>query len=368
MGEKTEFLSAEAVAPVKLHGGDRRRKPWALALVAFMALALALACASVPSGQAEAASATTTSVKIGSKTFKMKLASGAPAKAFRSYLNRSRTLKMSELNGNEKYRYFSTRTFPTNEKRYKKVRAGDVMLYGDDCLVIFYKTHKTSYKYTKIGRLTSTKGLARAAGKKSVNVRFSKMKQPEKQSVTTGKEDSQAAATIGSDNGSAAPSAPESDAAPAGGDASNASESPEEPASSMELPVWIDIRVGDETMRAKLEDNPSAKAFAEQLGKGDITVSMHDYGNFEKVGPLGATLPRTDETITTAPGDIILYQGNQVTIYYDENTWSFTRLGKIEGATRKSLLSVLGIGDVDVTFSLSKRSPGSLAAGEGAIS
>ena len=127
--------------------------------------------------QAHAASATTTTVKVGSKSFKMKLAKGEPAQAFRAYLSKARTLKMSELNGNEKYRYFSSKQFPTAEKRYKKVHAGDVMLYGDDCLVIFYKTHKTSYSYTKIGHLTSTKRLAKAAGKKSVKVRFAKMKQ-----------------------------------------------------------------------------------------------------------------------------------------------------------------------------------------------
>ena len=77
---------------------------------------------------------------------------------------------------------------------------------------------------------------------------------------------------------------------------------------------------------------------------------MHDYGNFEKVGPLPFELPRNDETITTEPGDIILYQGNQITIYYDENTWNFTRLAKIDNVTREELLDVLGSGDVTVTF------------------
>ena len=147
----------------------------------FVALLFAFsvgACMLVASlEQAHAASATTTTVKVGSKSFKMKLAKGEPAQAFRAYLSKARTLKMSELNGNEKYRYFSSKQFPTAEKRYKKVHAGDVMLYGDDCLVIFYKTHKTSYSYTKIGHLTSTKRLAKAAGKKSVKVRFAKMKQ-----------------------------------------------------------------------------------------------------------------------------------------------------------------------------------------------
>ena len=81
---------------------------------------------------------------------------------------------------------------------------------------------------------------------------------------------------------------------------------------------------------------------------------MHDYGNFEKVGQLGFSLPRNDTRITTEPGDVILYQGNQITVYYDTNTWSFTRLGKIENASREELLSAFGDGEVNVTFSLSQ--------------
>lgn len=81
---------------------------------------------------------------------------------------------------------------------------------------------------------------------------------------------------------------------------------------------------------------------------------MNDYGNFEKEGNLGTTLPRNDTRITTGPGDIILYQGSSITIYYDTNTWSFTRLGKINGVTREQLLTALGKGSVRVTFSLEK--------------
>ena len=78
----------------------------------------------------------------------------------------------------------------------------------------------------------------------------------------------------------------------------------------------------------------------------------HDYGNFEKVGDLPWELPRNDEQITTEPGDVILYQGNQLTIYYDENTWDFTRIAKIGNTTREELLSAFGEGDVSVTMNL----------------
>ena len=83
-----------------------------------------------------------------------------------------------------------------------------------------------------------------------------------------------------------------------------------------------------------------------------ITIDMEDYGDMEKVGPIGKGLPRNDENITTGPGDLILYQGNSLVIYYDTNTWNFTRLGKIEGVTKQELLAALGDGSVTVTLSL----------------
>ena len=105
--------------------------------------------------------------------------------------------------------------------------------------------------------------------------------------------------------------------------------------------------------------NSSAEAFMALLKSGDVTIDMHDYGNFEKVGPLGTTLPRNDEQITTAPGDVILYQGNQVTIYYDVNSWSFTRLGKVQGLSQEELKAILGKGNASVTFSLKGGAPAS---------
>ena len=98
------------------------------------------------------------------------------------------------------------------------------------------------------------------------------------------------------------------------------------------------------------ENNSSAEAFLEKLNSGPVKLELHDYGNFEKVGPLPWELPRNDEQFTTVPGDIILYQGNQLTVYYDENTWSFTRLAHIDGVTKEELLEVLGDGDVTVEF------------------
>ena len=101
------------------------------------------------------------------------------------------------------------------------------------------------------------------------------------------------------------------------------------------------------------EDNSSADAFLDLLKAGDVQMDMHDYGGFEKVGSLGTTLPRNDEPITTEPGDVILYQGSQVTIYYDVNSWNFTRLGRVHGLSPEELKEILGSGNAEVTFSLS---------------
>lgn len=81
---------------------------------------------------------------------------------------------------------------------------------------------------------------------------------------------------------------------------------------------------------------------------------MNDYGDMEKVGSLGFSLPRNDQQTTTDPGDLILYQGNSFVIYYDINSWNFTRLGKIDGvSTREQVLDLLdGKGEVTITFSL----------------
>lgn len=112
------------------------------------------------------------------------------------------------------------------------------------------------------------------------------------------------------------------------------------------------IAVNGHTLNAALADNTSAKALAELLEEGPLTLELSDYGNFEKVGSLPQSLPRNDEQITTEPGDIILYLGNQITIYYDVNTWNFTRLGRIDNITQAELKEILGSGDVTVTLSL----------------
>lgn len=110
------------------------------------------------------------------------------------------------------------------------------------------------------------------------------------------------------------------------------------------------IKIGEKTYTATLVDNSSTQALKEILSHGSLSIDMRDYENMEKVGMIGETLPRNDEQITTEAGDIILYQGNALVIYYDTNSWNFTRIGKIDGITQDELKTVLGKGNVTVTL------------------
>lgn len=110
------------------------------------------------------------------------------------------------------------------------------------------------------------------------------------------------------------------------------------------------VQVGEDTFTATLEDNAAADALAEKLEEGPLTIWMEDYGGFEKVGDLGISLPASNRRITTQAGDIVLYQGSQVVVFYGSNTWSYTRLGRIDDLTGWE--EALGRGDVSLTFSL----------------
>ncbi|MBD5239250.1 MAG: hypothetical protein HDS64_05690 [Bacteroidales bacterium] len=112
------------------------------------------------------------------------------------------------------------------------------------------------------------------------------------------------------------------------------------------------LKVGGDTMTATLTDNEATRELTKLLEQGDITIRMSDYGGFEKVGALPQSLPTSNTQITTAPGDIMLYQGNQMVIFYGSNSWSYTRLGKIDGATVSNLRHFLGNGDIVLTLSL----------------
>ena len=114
----------------------------------------------------------------------------------------------------------------------------------------------------------------------------------------------------------------------------------------------VQLKVGGNYMTATLTDNDATRELTKLLEQGDITIRMSDYGGFEKVGALPQSFPTSNTQITTEPGDIMLYQGNNMVIFYGTNSWSYTRLGKIDGATASNLRQFLGNGDVTLALSL----------------
>ena len=113
------------------------------------------------------------------------------------------------------------------------------------------------------------------------------------------------------------------------------------------------IKVNNNVLNIELEENSATIELKERLKNGDIVVNAHEYGGFEKVGNLGFSLPREDTNITTSAGDIVLYQGNQISLFYNSNSWSYTKLGKIQNISSSELESILGNGDVTITITLS---------------
>ncbi len=112
------------------------------------------------------------------------------------------------------------------------------------------------------------------------------------------------------------------------------------------------IEIGDSILTAVLEDNKSVEALKELLNEDTLTISASNYGGFEKVCSLGMELPRNDSQTTTDAGDICLYNGNQIVIFYGSNSWSYTRLGKITNADRSQLEEILSGEETEITLSL----------------
>ena len=123
---------------------------------------------------------------------------------------------------------------------------------------------------------------------------------------------------------------------------------------NMEMPDHIQLTVSGKSLPVKIEDNTATKALVAALREASITYEADDYGGFEKVGALGRSLPTSNSQISTQPGDVILYSGNQIVLFYGTNSWSYTRIGKMEYGTLDELKSFLkaGQGKISVTLSL----------------
>ena len=123
---------------------------------------------------------------------------------------------------------------------------------------------------------------------------------------------------------------------------------PETDADNMELIMKID---GTEVSVA-WENNESVDAIRNLAASGGLEINMSMYGGFEQVGSIGQSIPRSDEQTTTKAGDIVLYSGNQVVVFYGSNSWAYTRLGRITGKTEQELAEMLGKKNVVLSFEI----------------
>lgn len=110
------------------------------------------------------------------------------------------------------------------------------------------------------------------------------------------------------------------------------------------------VNIGNYTFTATLEDNAAVNELVDMMKAGPVVLNLDDYSGFEKVGSLGKSLTRSDKQTTTQSGDIVLYNGNNIVIFYGSNSWSYTRIGKIDNLADWD--TALGSKSVTVIFSL----------------
>ena len=125
----------------------------------------------------------------------------------------------------------------------------------------------------------------------------------------------------------------------------------------------MQMMIGETPVTVAWEDNASVEALKALVAEGPLsaegsapaeglTIEMSMYGGFEQVGSIGQSLPRDDQQTTTASGDIVLYSGNQMVVFYGSNSWAYTRLGHITDQTPEQMKALLGSGDVTITLSM----------------
>ena len=112
------------------------------------------------------------------------------------------------------------------------------------------------------------------------------------------------------------------------------------------------MKIGDTKVNVDWEDNQAVEALRNMAEDGDVTIQMSMYGGFEQVGSIGQSLPKDDKQTTTSSGDVVLYSGNQMVVFYGSNSWSYTRLGHISDKNAEDITDLLSNGDVTITISI----------------
>ena len=114
----------------------------------------------------------------------------------------------------------------------------------------------------------------------------------------------------------------------------------------------LQMTIGETFVDVEWEDNGSVEALKELCKEGPLTIRMSMYGGFEQVGSVGPSLPRDDNQTTTQAGDIVLYSGDQIVVFYGSNSWAYTRLGHITDKSAQEMAELLGNGDVTITIKM----------------
>ena len=114
----------------------------------------------------------------------------------------------------------------------------------------------------------------------------------------------------------------------------------------------MNVQVGDYIFTATLENNEAVKELLDMMKEGPVTIEMDDYSGFEKVGSLGRSLTTSNSQTTTFAGDIVLYNGNNIVMFYGSNSWSYTRIGKIDDLSDWE--KALGSGSITAVFTVGK--------------
>lgn len=132
---------------------------------------------------------------------------------------------------------------------------------------------------------------------------------------------------------------------------SNSSETDVNEGKQEQTEAILQMKIGDAVVGVEWEDNESVQALKDLCSDEALVIQMSMYGGFEQVGSIGISLPRNDMQITTREGDIVLYSGNQIAVFYGSNSWAYTRLGHITDQDATSMAELLGNGDVTITVS-----------------
>ena len=127
-------------------------------------------------------------------------------------------------------------------------------------------------------------------------------------------------------------------------------EQPESQSTVEEEEEMLCLKIGETPVTVAWEENESVRALRELCREGELTIPMSMYGGFEQVGSIGKSLPRSDVQTRTEAGDLVLYAGNQIVVFYGSNSWAYTRLGRITDRSAEELTALLGSGDVTISL------------------